>query len=94
MSDSKVSSQTPSDPEISSGSPTEVELAILQARTRRHFLRSIGGGLGTLFLGTLASRLVTPAQAAGAETAALDFSRDPELLFLLFPRSFQRKYVA
>src|SRR5262249_25717449 len=91
MSDSKVSSQTPSDPEISSGSPTEVELAILQARTRRHFLRSIGGGLGTLFLGTLASRLVTSAQAAGAETAALDFSRDPRTPLSPLPAQFPAK---
>ena len=76
MSDSKARSQTPIDLEIRSGSPAEVELAILQARTRRHFLRSIGGGLGTLFLGTLASKLAPSAMAAGRDTAALDFSRD------------------
>src|SRR5579863_3509914 len=76
MAKPKDKPQALTDLETSSGSPTEVALAFLQARTRRHFLRNLGGGLGTLFLGTLASRFAPPARAAGAETAALDFSRD------------------
>src|SRR5215475_4762570 len=76
MSDSKARTQAPIDLEISSGLPTDVEFAYLQARTRRHFLRSLGGGLGTIFLGTLASKFAPSVKAAGAETAALDFSRD------------------
>src|SRR5580698_7423375 len=75
MSDSQARPRIPADPVITSGSPTEVERAFLQARTRRHFIRSVGGGLGTLFLGTLASKFAPSVQAAGAETAALDFSR-------------------
>lgn len=76
MSDSNVHPQTLSHLENASGSPTELESEFLTARTRRHFLRSLAGGLGTLFLGTLASELAPSAKAAGAETAALDFSRD------------------
>lgn len=76
MAHSKEQPQTVTDLEIRSGSPTEVALAFLQARTRRHFLRNLGGGLGTIFLGTLASKFAPSAKAAGAETAALDFSRD------------------
>jgi hypothetical protein len=81
MYDSKSCSRTLTDPGIRSGSCTEVELALLQARTRRHFLRSLGGGLGTVFLGALWSNLAPSAKAAGAETAALDFSRDPRTPF-------------
>ena len=76
MYDSKTRARTSIDLESRSGSPTEVDLAYLQARTRRHFLRSLGGGLGTMFLGTLVSKLAPSAAAAGADTAALDFNRD------------------
>lgn len=69
----------------------EVELALLQARTRRHFLRSLGGGLGTVFLGTLASNLVPSAKAAGTETATLDFSRDPRTPFFPLAPQFPAK---
>src|SRR5215475_4927518 len=91
MSDSKARTQAPIDLEISSGLPTEVELAFLQAQTRRHFLRSLGGGLGTVFLGTLASNLVPSAKAAGSETAALDFSRDPGTPLSPLPPQFPAK---
>jgi Protein of unknown function (DUF1501) len=91
MSDSKACSRTPTDLGIRSESCTEVELAFLQARTRRHFLRSVGGGLGTLFLGTLASKLVPSATAAGAETAALDFSRDARAPLSPLPPQFPAK---
>ena len=91
MSDSKVRSQTPTDLRTRSGSSIEVELAVLQARTRRHFLRSMGGGLGTLFLGTLASKFVPSAKAAGAEAAALDFSRDARTPLSPLPPQFPAK---
>ena len=38
--------------QVSGGTSREVRLALLQAQTRRHFLRNLGGGLGTLFVGT------------------------------------------
>src|ERR1700689_3958350 len=91
MSDPKKRPGIPTDLEIRSGSPSEVELAYLQARTRRHFLRSLGGGLGTLFLGTLASELIPSAKAAGAETAALDFSRDARSPLSPLPPQFPAK---
>lgn len=74
-----------------SGSSTSVELAMMQARTRRHFLRSLGGGLGTLFLGTVASKLAPSVQAAGTETAALDFSRDARTPLSPLPPQFPAK---
>src|SRR5262252_2819733 len=70
---------------------SEVELTYLRARTRRHFLRNVSGGLGTLFLGTLASRLAPSAKAAGAETAALDFSRDARAPLSPLPPQFPAK---
>ena len=91
MSDSQARPRIPADPVITSGSPTEVERAFLQARTRRHFIRSVGGGLGTLFLGTLASKFAPSVQAAGAETAALDFSRDPGTPLSTLPPQFTAK---
>jgi len=91
MSASKARSRIPAGLDIKSGSPTEVTLAFLEARTRRHFLRSLGGGLGTLFLGTLASKLAPSVRAAGAESDALDFSRDPRTPLSPLPPQFPAK---
>jgi Protein of unknown function (DUF1501) len=91
MSDLKTRPRIPLDLQIGSGSPSEIELAFLRARTRRHFLRSLGGGLGGLFLGTLASKFAPSARAAGAETAALDFSRDPRAPLSPLPPQFAAK---
>jgi len=51
----------------------------------------MGSGLGTLFLGSLASKLVPSAKAAGAETAALDFSRDARTPLSPLPPQFAAK---
>jgi hypothetical protein len=91
MSDPNNCSRIPLDLEIRSGSPTEVELAFLEARTRRHFLRMLGGGLGALFLGTVPSKLVPSVRAAGKETAALDFSRDGRTPLSPLPPQFPAK---
>ena len=91
MSDSPIRPRSPVDLDVKSGSPTEVELALLQAQTRRHFFRNLGAGLGTVFLGTLASKLVPFANAAGAETAVLDFSRDPRTPLSPLPPQFPAK---
>ena len=69
----------------------EVERALLQAQTRRHFLRSLGGGLGTVFVGTLATRFAQPAMAAGSETSALDFTRDAANPLSPLPPQFPAK---
>ncbi len=91
MADSKARPRTLTDMEITCGPPAEVELAFLQARTRRHFLRSLGGGLGTVFMGTLASTLAPSAKAGRAETAALDFSRDGRTPLSPLPPQFSAK---
>ena len=91
MSASQAHPRIPADLDITSGSPIEVKLAFLEARTRRHFLRSLGGGLGTLFVGTLASKLAPSARAAGAESEALDFSRDPRTPLSPLPPQFPAK---
>jgi hypothetical protein len=91
MSDANACGRTPTNPESGSASPKEINLALLQAQTRRHFLRSMGGGLGTVVLGTLASKIVPSAKAAGAETAALDFSRDTRTPLSPLPPQFAAK---
>lgn len=91
MSKSKVGRRTLTNRQIRSGSPNEVELALLQSKTRRHFLRNLGGGLGTIFLGTMASKFVPSARAAGAENYALDFSRDAKVPLAPLPPQFPAK---
>src|SRR3954451_8787259 len=91
MSHPAMRPRIPVDRDVRSGSPTEVELALLHAQTRRHFFRNLGAGLGTVFLGTLASKLVPFAKAAGVETAALDFSRDPRTPLCPLPPQFPSK---
>jgi len=70
---------------------SEIQLACLEAQTRRHFLRSLGGGLGTLFVGTMAASFAPSAKAAGTETVALDFSRDPSAPLSPLPPQFAAK---
>ena len=49
----------------------ELQMTILQAQTRRHFLRSLGSGVGTLFFGTsLASYAAAPNYAAARSQLA------------------------
>lgn len=91
MSYSEARPESSTDLVSKSGSSTEVALAILQARTRRHFLRSLGGGLGALFLGTMATKFAPSTYAAGAETAALDFSRDASTPLSPLPPQFAAK---
>ena len=57
-----------SDIELSSEQHPERRLALLQAQTRRHFLRSLTGGLGTMFLGTMASSYSALAKAVEPTT--------------------------
>lgn len=70
---------------------SELKRALLESQTRRHFLRSLGGGLGTVFMGTMAARFATPVLAAGPETAALDFTRDPSSPLSSLPPQFPAK---
>src|SRR5437016_11299209 len=78
--------------DLSSELHSERTLARLQAQTRRHFLRSMTGGLGAMFLGTLAS----PFSSASAEklptadSVRLNLSLDPKTPLTSFPPKFAR----
>src|ERR1700750_1423068 len=78
-----------SDVALSSELHPERQLARLQAQTRRHFLRSLTGGLGTMFLGTMASSyFVNAAERATEGSPHLDFSRDPRNPLAALPPQF------
>src|SRR6202453_4500704 len=69
----------------------EERLALLQAQTRRHFLRSFTAGVGSMFLGTLASQFAPPVKAAERNvdgTLRLDFKRDPTRPLSVLPPEF------
>lgn len=68
----------------------ERTLARLQADTRRHFLRSMTGSLGAMFLGTLALPFSSASaeNAATADSARLDLTRDPKTPLTVLPPQF------
>lgn len=68
--------------------------AYLQAQTRRHFLRNATAGVGAMFLGANASRLLPSVQAASVDingNPRLDFSRDPSHPLSVLPPQFTAK---
>src|SRR5499425_711614 len=67
--------------------------AFLQAQTRRHFLRTLGSGLGTVFMGTLAAKYAISDTAATPPSAhaELDFTRDPSTPLSVLPPQFAAK---
>ena len=71
--------------------PNEARFALLQAQTRRHFLRSMTAGVGSMFLGSLASQFAPGVKAAerGVDgTPRLDFTRDPSSPLSVLPPQF------
>ena len=76
--------------DLSSALHPELQLANLQAQTRRHFLRSLSGGLGSIFLGTMASSvpLFGKESEASYETSRIDLSRDPRSPLAALPPQF------
>jgi hypothetical protein len=69
---------------------SDLELAVLKAQTRRHFLRSFGSGMGSLFLGTsLASHAAS--YGGGEEKSGLSFARDPITPLSQLPPQFTAK---
>src|SRR5258708_27717417 len=79
MSDSKISA-------------IDLRMALLQAQTRRHFLRTLGSGLGTLFVGTSMAKYVSAANNAGhSEGSALDFTRGASTPLSELPPRFAAK---
>src|SRR6266404_3181343 len=71
----------------------DVRQALLQAQTRRHFLRTLSSGLGTVFMGTLAAKYATSANTARPAPASpdLDFTRDPSTPLSVLPPQFAAK---
>ena len=73
-------------------SNSELRMALLQAQTRRHFLRTLGSGLGTLFVGTSWAKYAGAARAGGpSEPSSLDFTRDPSSALAALPPQFAAK---
>src|SRR6202035_6083357 len=67
----------------------DLQTALLQAQTRRHFLRTLGSGLGTLFVGTSMARYAGAANVAGhPEAQNLDFTRDASSPLAALPPQF------
>src|SRR5215472_8916021 len=69
----------------------ELQVAILQAQTRRHFLRSFGGGIGSLFLGSSLAHYASAADARAAEGSNLSFARDAVTPLSQLPPQFPAK---
>ena len=73
--------------------PEEV-FARLEAQTRRHFLRGLGAGVGSMFLGVMVSQesgLVKAAERNVDGSARLDFTRDPSRPLAPLPPEFDAR---
>ncbi len=66
----------------------ERRFANLQAQTRRHFLRSLSGGLGTVFLGAMATPILGNSEESNVYTQPLDLKRDPRHPLSVLPPQF------
>src|SRR5262245_32848457 len=87
-----ANSRIPAELNASLASETQRELAfaLIEAQTRRHFLRSATGGLGAMFLGTLAAPLALSAEKAAAEgPARIDIRHDPKSPLGVLPPQFE-----
>jgi hypothetical protein len=76
--------------------PSDLQMRLLQAQTRRHFLRTLGSGLGTLFVGTsfVGTSMAKYAPATGtgrSEASTLDFTRDASSPLAALPPQFAPK---
>src|SRR5215469_13223020 len=73
--------------------PEEV-FARLEAQTRRHFLRGLGAGVGSMFLGVLVSQdsgLVKAAERNVDGSPRLDFTRGPSRPLAPLPPEFDAR---
>ncbi len=92
MTNSKVRPKDAKAGEVSAEICSELRMAALQAQTRRHFLRTLGSGLGTLFVGTSLAQYAKPGkESARSESSALDFTRDPSSPLSQLPPQFAAK---
>jgi hypothetical protein len=69
---------------------SELQMAILQAQTRRHFFRSLGSGVGSLFFGTALANYAA-ANESRAEKSSLSFARDATTPLSPLPPQFPAK---
>jgi len=69
----------------------ELQMAILHAQTRRHFLRSLGSGVGSLFLGSSLANYAAAADASAGERPNLSFARDAAMPLSQLPPQFPAK---
>src|ERR1700693_6530270 len=91
MSDSANASTNRPSPVPAGTLRREERFALLQAHTRRHFLRSFTAGVGSMFLGTLGSPFVSTVGAAerGIDgSPRLEFTRDPSHPLSILPPQF------
>jgi hypothetical protein len=93
MSDSEIrAAQDPLFTERIVPTRPEERFALLQAQTRRHFLRSFSAGVGSMFLGSLASQFSLPTAKAAERgvdgNLRLDFTRDPSNPLSVLPPQF------
>jgi hypothetical protein len=70
---------------------SELQMAILQAQTRRHFLRSLGTGMGSIFLGSSLLNYAAAETASPVEKSSLSFSRDATAPLSQLPPQFLQK---
>jgi uncharacterized protein DUF1501 len=92
MSNSRVRSKDPSTGEVSAETCRELRMTALRAQTRRHFLRTLGSGLGTLFVGTSLAQYAKPDKESGrSQSSALEFTRDPSSPLSELPPQFAAK---
>jgi hypothetical protein len=66
----------------------EQALAVLEAQTRRYFLLRATGGLGAMFLGTLAPLSLLAEEAAADGPARIDIRHDPKAPLGVLPPQF------
>src|SRR5437764_1374390 len=69
---------------------SELQVAILQAQTRRHFLRSLGSGMGSLVLGASLANYAA-ANESQAEKSTLSFARNATTPLSPLPPQFPAK---
>ena len=67
---------------------SERALALLEAQTRRHFLRSTTSGLGAMFLGTLGSPLALLAEEASSGPGRIEIKHDAKTPQGVLPPQF------
>ena len=91
MSDPETDTKNNPAPELTGALHPEARFALLQAQTRRHFLRSFTAGVGSMFLGSLGSPFAPPANAVERNvdgSLKLDFTRDPTRPLSVLPPQF------